>query len=93
MFDTITKATFGHLDMAWDERRAALAEEAIAPILDVVSAAVCENRTLAASEAPGLTVVTMGEDNPVRRAVKVAAVGMPVIEEPDQVMVLKDILA
>ena len=52
-----------------------------------------QNRTLAASEAPGLTVVTMGEDNPVRRAVKVAAVGMPVIEEPDQVMVLKDILA
>lgn len=49
VFDTITKATFGHLDMAWDESRAALAEEAIAPILDVVSATASENRTLAAT--------------------------------------------
>lgn len=48
VFDTITKATFDHLDLAWDESRAAPVEEAIAPILDVVSAAVGENQTLAA---------------------------------------------
>ncbi|OII16928.1 hypothetical protein BIV03_04775 [Curtobacterium sp. MCBA15_016] len=48
VFDTITKTTFDHLDLAWDESRAAAAELAVSPILDVVSASVSENRELAA---------------------------------------------
>ena len=48
VFDTITKTTFEHLDLAWNEGQAAAAEDAVSPILDVVSAAVSENRALAA---------------------------------------------
>jgi len=49
VFDTITKTTFDHLDLAWDANRAAAAEGAIAPLLDVVSATIVENRNLAAT--------------------------------------------
>lgn len=42
---------------------------------------------LAASQAPGITVVTLQNDNPVQRAVKSAAIGMPVIELPYQLLI------
>lgn len=48
-------------------------------------------RVLAASEAPGVTVVTLGNDNPVQRSVKAAAIGMPVISDIDQITVVKGI--
>ena len=50
-----------------------------------------QNRVLAASEAPGVTVVTLGKDNPVQRAVKAAAIGLPVLADIDQITVMKGI--
>ena len=50
-----------------------------------------QNRVLVASEAPGVTVVTLGKDNPVQRAVKAAAIGMPVIGDIDQITVVNGI--
>ncbi|MDQ0540924.1 type I restriction enzyme S subunit [Curtobacterium flaccumfaciens] len=46
VFDTITKATFDHLDLAWDEGQAAAVEAALSPILEISTVAVRENRTL-----------------------------------------------
>ncbi|MEL4357041.1 MULTISPECIES: major capsid protein [unclassified Luteococcus] len=43
------------------------------------------------SEAPGVTIVTLGKDDPVQRAVKAAAIGMPVIRDIDQITVVKGI--
>lgn len=50
-----------------------------------------QNRVLVASEAPGVTVVTLGKDNPVQRAVKAAAIGLPVLADIDQITVMKGI--
>lgn len=50
-----------------------------------------QNRVLAASEAPGVTVVTLGKDNPVQRSVKAAAIGLPVLADIDQITVLAKI--
>lgn len=50
-----------------------------------------QNRVLAASEAPGVTVVTLGKDNPVQRSVKAAAIGLPVLADIDQITVLTKI--
>lgn len=47
VFDTITKATFDHLDLAWNPVDAQRAESEIAPLLAVVSLAVEESKTLA----------------------------------------------
>lgn len=49
VFDTITKATFDHLHLAWDEVQAPRAEVQIAPLLQVVATSIEENRTLAAT--------------------------------------------
>lgn len=46
---------------------------------------------LQAGEAPGVTVVTLGRDNPVQRSVKAAALGMPVLADAEQVTVVKRI--
>lgn len=46
---------------------------------------------LVAPEAPGVTIVTLGQDNPVQRAVKAAALGMPVLGDPEQVTVVRGI--
>ena len=50
-----------------------------------------QNRVLAASEAPGVTVVTLGKDNPVQRSVKAAAIGLPVLADIEQITVLSKI--
>lgn len=44
---------------------------------------------LTAADVPGLTVVTLGNDNPVQRAVKGAAVGMPVLHDTDSIVIWK----
>lgn len=44
---------------------------------------------LASNDVPGLTVVTLGSDNPVTRAVKGAAVGMPVLQDTDSIVIWK----
>lgn len=46
-------------------------------------------RILAAEAAPGMAVVTLVEDNPVQRAVLTAAIGMPVIQDPNLILVAK----
>ena len=50
-----------------------------------------QKRVLVASEAPGVTVVTLGRDNPVQRAVKAAAIGMPILADIDQITVVNGI--
>jgi hypothetical protein len=42
---------------------------------------------LQTSEVPGLTIVTLGNEDPVERAVKAAAVGLPVLQDKDIVIV------
>lgn len=51
-----------------------------------------QNRVLAAQEAPGLTIVTLGQDNPVQRAVKGAAVGLPVIQDNEDITILSGLI-
>lgn len=51
-----------------------------------------QNQVLTAAEAPGLTVITLGQDNPVQRAVKGAAVGLPVIQDNEDIVILSDLI-
>jgi hypothetical protein len=48
-----------------------------------------QGRILTAQQAAGLTIVTLGEDNPVRRAVKGAALGMPILRDNEDIVILK----
>ena len=41
---------------------------------------------LSAAEVPGMTIVTLGNEDPVERAVKAAAVGLPVLQDKDIVI-------
>lgn len=52
-----------------------------------------QNRVLTAQEAPGMTIVTLGQDNPVQRAVKGASVGLPVIQDNTDVVILSGLIA
>lgn len=45
-----------------------------------------ERQVLAAGAAPGITVVTLVNDDPVQRAVKAAAVALPVIDDPESIV-------
>lgn len=51
-----------------------------------------QNRVITAAEAPGLTIITLGQDNPVQRAVKGAAVGLPVIQDNEDITILSGLL-
>lgn len=51
-----------------------------------------QDRVLTAVEAPGTTIITLGQNNPVQRAVKAASVGMPVIQDNDSIVVLSGLL-
>lgn len=51
-----------------------------------------QNRVLASAEAPGLTVVTLGQDNPVQRSVKGAAIGLPVLRDNEDIVILKGLV-
>jgi hypothetical protein len=46
---------------------------------------------LTPDQAPGVTVVTLGQDNPVQRAVKVAALGLPVLQDNDAITIVDGI--
>jgi len=72
VFDTITKATFDHLDLAWDANEAAGLEASLAPLLDVVTASIAENRTLAATRDALLPQLMSGKLR-VRDAEQMAA--------------------
>lgn len=52
-----------------------------------------QDRVLTASEAPGLTIITLGQNNPVQRAVKGAAVGLPVIQDNEDITILSGVTA
>ena len=45
-----------------------------------------------ANEVPGLTIVTLGNEDPVERAVKGAAVGLPILQDKD-IVVLAGLIA
>jgi hypothetical protein len=47
-----------------------------------------QNRVLSAQEAPGMTIITLGQDNPVQRAVKGASVGLPVIQDNEDIVIV-----
>lgn len=47
---------------------------------------------LSAAEVPGLTIVTLGNENPVQRAVKGAAVGLPVLGDTDSIVIWKGLV-
>lgn len=47
-----------------------------------------QNQVLSREEAPGMTIVTLGQDNPVQRSVKGATIGMPILGDSDAIVVL-----
>lgn len=47
-----------------------------------------QGRILTPAQAPGVTIVTLGQDNPVQRAVKAAALGMPVLRDNDSIVIM-----
>lgn len=51
-----------------------------------------QGQVLTAAQAPGLTIVTLGQDNPVQRAVKGAALGMPVLRDNEDITILKGLV-
>lgn len=46
-----------------------------------------QRRILTQQQAPGLTIVTLGEDNPIQRAVKAAAVGLPILRDIQSIVI------
>jgi len=52
-----------------------------------------QNQILTANEAAGLTIVTLGQDDPVARAVKGAAVGLPVIQDNEDIVIMSNLVA
>lgn len=52
-----------------------------------------QNQVLTPEQAPGLTIVTLGQDNPVQRAVKGAAVGLPVLQDNEDIVILSGLVA
>lgn len=48
-----------------------------------------QGRILTREQAPGLTIVTLGQDNPVQRAVKAAALGLPILRDNEDIVILK----
>ncbi|WP_426243699.1 major capsid protein [Nocardioides sp. LHG3406-4] len=52
-----------------------------------------QRRILSREQAPGMTIVTLGQDNPVQRSVKGASIGMPVLSDNDEITVLNGLIA
>jgi hypothetical protein len=52
-----------------------------------------QGRVLTAQEAPGMTLVTLGSDNPVARAVKGASIGMPVLRDNQDIVIMNGLVA
>lgn len=51
-----------------------------------------QNRVLSPQEVAGLTIITLGQDDPVERSVKGAAVGLPVINDNEDIVILSGLL-
>lgn len=52
-----------------------------------------QGSVLSAAEAPGVTIVTLGQDNPVQRAVKAAAIGLPVLRDNEDIVIMSGLVA
>lgn len=52
-----------------------------------------QNRILSPLEVAGMTIQTLGQDNPVERAVKAASVGLPVIQDNEDIVILSGLEA
>lgn len=52
-----------------------------------------QGKVLAAGEVPGMTLVTLGSDNPVQRAVKGASIGMPVLRDNEDIVIMSNLIA
>lgn len=50
-----------------------------------------QKQILTPLEAPGMTLLTLGCDNPVARAVKGASIGMPILRDNEDIVVLSEI--
>jgi hypothetical protein len=48
---------------------------------------------LTAGDVAGLTIITLGQDNPVQRAVKGASVGLPVLDDQSGITILSGLFA
>lgn len=51
-----------------------------------------QNKVLTPVEAPGMTILTLGSDNPVQRAVKSATIGMPILRDNEDVVVMSGLV-
>lgn len=47
-----------------------------------------QNRVLTREEAAGMTILTLGQDNPVQRSVKGASIGLPVLRDNEDITIL-----
>jgi type I restriction enzyme S subunit len=72
VFDTITKSTFDHLEMAWDPDAAPVLSKKLAPLLRRIDSVLEENRTLAATRDALLPQLMSGKLR-VRDAEKLAS--------------------
>lgn len=52
-----------------------------------------QKQVLAPREVAGMTVITLGQDNPVTRSVKGASVGLPVIQDNEDITILSGAIA
>jgi hypothetical protein len=52
-----------------------------------------QRQILTAQQAPGVTIVTLGQDNPVQRAVKAAALGLPVLQDNDAIVIASGVFS
>ena len=50
-----------------------------------------QGRVHAAADAPGVTIITLGQDNPVQRAVKAAALGLPVLQDTASILIASNV--
>lgn len=51
-----------------------------------------QRQILTREEAPGMTIVTLGQDNPVQRSVKGASIGMPVLRDNEDITILNGLV-
>lgn len=52
-----------------------------------------QDQVLNAQQAAGITIVTLGQANPVQKAVKAAAIGMPILRDAEAITVLNGLVA
>ncbi|WP_232676686.1 major capsid protein [Nocardioides sp. R-C-SC26] len=51
-----------------------------------------QKQVLTPQEVPGMTLVTLGNENPVQRAVKGATIGMPVLRDNEDIVIMSGLI-